>query len=58
MPRLDVTRDKLTLDFAGSALQRRGNINAVAPMTHSAVFFAVKILTDATIPFLTEKTHA
>ena len=48
--RLDVTRDKLTLDFAGSAPQRRGNINAVAPMTHSAVFFAVKILTDATIP--------
>jgi len=48
--RVDVTRDKLTLDFAGSAPQRRGNINAVAPMTHSAVFFAVKILTDATIP--------
>jgi len=38
------------LDFAGSAAQRRGNINAVAPMTHSAVFFAVKILTDPSIP--------
>ncbi len=48
--RVDVTRDKLTLDFAGSSPQRRGNINAVAPMTHSASFFAVKILTDATIP--------
>ena len=35
--RVDVTRDKLTLDFAGSSPQRRGNINAVAPMTHSAV---------------------
>jgi N-methylhydantoinase B len=48
--RVDVTREKLTLDFAGSAPQRRGNINAVAPMTHSAVFFAVKTLTDAAIP--------
>ena len=48
--RVEVTRDRLTLDFAGSSQQRRGNINAVAPMTHSAVFFAVKVLTDATIP--------
>ena len=48
--RVDVTPGKLVLDFAGSAAQRRGNINAVAPMTHSAVFFAVKILTDASIP--------
>ena len=48
--RVDVTADKITLDFAGSSAQRRGNINAVAPMTHSAVFFAVKVLTDATIP--------
>lgn len=48
--RVDVTPDKLILDFAGSSPQRRGNINAVAPMTHSAVFYAVKVLTDATIP--------
>jgi len=48
--RVEVTPNKLMLDFAGSSPQRRGNINAVAPMTHSAVFFAVKILTDATIP--------
>ncbi|MBO0766757.1 MAG: hydantoinase B/oxoprolinase family protein [Hyphomicrobiaceae bacterium] len=48
--RVDVTPDRLILDFAGSSPQRRGNINAVAPMTHSAVFFAVKVLTDATIP--------
>jgi N-methylhydantoinase B len=47
---VDVAPDKLTLDFAGSSPQRRGNINAVAPMTHSAVFFAVKVLTDPTIP--------
>ena len=48
--RVEVAGDRLTLDFAGSSAQRRGNINAVAPMTHSAVFFAVKVLTDATIP--------
>jgi N-methylhydantoinase B len=48
--RVVVTRDRLTLDFAGSSPQRRGNINAVAPMTHSASFFAIKILTDASIP--------
>ncbi len=48
--RVDVAPDRLTLDFAGSSPQRRGNINAVAPMTQSAVFFAVKVLTDATIP--------
>jgi N-methylhydantoinase B len=48
--RVDVSRDKLILDFAGSSPQRRGNINAVAPMTHSASFFAIKILTDASIP--------
>ncbi|MGO8865000.1 MAG: hydantoinase B/oxoprolinase family protein [Alphaproteobacteria bacterium] len=43
-------RDGMVLDFAGSAPQCAGNINAVAPMTHSAVFFAVKILTDPSIP--------
>jgi N-methylhydantoinase B len=46
----EVAGDRLTLDFEGSSPQRRGNINAVAPMTHSAVFFAVKVLTDPAIP--------
>ena len=45
-----VCKDTLSIDFAGSAPQRTGNINAVAPMTHSGVFFAVKILADPTIP--------
>jgi len=45
-----VRKDTLSIDFAGSAPQRTGNINAVAPMTHSGVFFAVKILADPTIP--------
>lgn len=47
---VEVTSTGIALDFTGSAQQRRGNINAVEPMTHSAVFFAVKILTDPTIP--------
>jgi len=45
-----VSPDRLVLDFAGSSAQRPGNINAVAPMTYSAVFFAVKILADPEIP--------
>lgn len=48
--RVEVSGDTLSLDFAGSARQRRGNINVVAPQTHSAVFFAVKILSDPSIP--------
>ncbi|MBV8491910.1 MAG: hydantoinase B/oxoprolinase family protein, partial [Alphaproteobacteria bacterium] len=45
-----VTPEKLVLDFAGSSPQRPGNINAVAPMTYSASFFAIKVLTDPEIP--------
>ena len=48
--RVTIAADTLALDFAGSARQRRGNINVVAPLTHSAVFFAVKVLADPTIP--------
>src|SRR5437660_3688088 len=47
---ITVSPDRLVLDFAGSSAQRPGNINAVAPMTYSAVFFAVKILADPEIP--------
>ncbi|HLY44911.1 MAG TPA: hydantoinase B/oxoprolinase family protein [Stellaceae bacterium] len=47
---ITVSPDRLVLDFAGSSAQRPGNINAVAPMTYSASFFAIKILTDAEIP--------
>src|SRR5712691_9797086 len=47
---ITVSPERLVLDFAGSSAQRPGNINAVAPMTYSAVFFAVKILTDPEIP--------
>ena len=47
---ITVSPERLLLDFAGSSPQRPGNINAVAPMTYSAVFFAVKILADPEIP--------
>ncbi len=47
---ITVSPDKLVLDYAGSSPQRPGNINAVAPMTYSASFFAIKILTDPEIP--------
>src|SRR5579862_2583599 len=45
-----VAPNRLVLDFTGSSPQRPGNINAVAPMTYSGVFFAVKVLTDPEIP--------
>ena len=45
-----VAKDRILLDFEGSSPQRRGNINAVAPMTYSAVFFAIKVMTDASLP--------
>src|SRR5580700_8654305 len=47
---ITVSPERLVLDFAGSSPQRPGNINAVAPMTYSASFFAIKILTDPEIP--------
>jgi N-methylhydantoinase B len=47
---ITVSPERLVLDFAGSSEQRPGNINAVAPMTYSASFFAIKILTDPEIP--------
>lgn len=47
---ITVEGDRMVIDFEGSSAQRPGNINAVAPMTHSAVFFALKVVTDASIP--------
>jgi N-methylhydantoinase B len=45
-----VSPDRLVLDYSGSSPQTLGNINAVAPMTYSASFFAIKILTDPEVP--------
>jgi N-methylhydantoinase B len=47
---ITVSPERLVLDFAGSSPQRPGNINAVAPMTYSASFFTIKLLTDPEIP--------
>src|SRR3954471_21220286 len=47
---ITVSPEKLVLDYTGSSPQRPGNINAVAPMTYSASFFAIKVLTDPEVP--------
>jgi N-methylhydantoinase B len=45
-----VERDRLTLDFSGSAPQHDGNLNCPLAVTHSACYFAVRVLTDPDIP--------
>ncbi|MCX8996993.1 hydantoinase B/oxoprolinase family protein [Rhizobiaceae bacterium BDR2-2] len=47
---VEVTPDRMIFDFEGSSPLRRGNINAVQAMVHSAVFYSIKILMDATLP--------
>jgi len=41
---------KLTFDFSGSSPQVKGPVNAVIPITVSAVYYVVKAITDPTIP--------
>jgi N-methylhydantoinase B len=45
-----VERDRLTLDFSGSAPQHDGNLNCPLAVTRSACYFAVRVLTDPDIP--------
>jgi N-methylhydantoinase B len=45
-----VDGDRLTLDFTGSAAQHDGNLNCPLAVTHSACYFAVRVLTDPDIP--------
>ena len=45
-----VTGDRLVLDFTGSAPQHEGNLNCPLAVTHSAAYFAVRVLTDPDIP--------
>jgi N-methylhydantoinase B len=45
-----VEDDRLTLDFTGSAEQYDGNLNCPLAVTHSACYFAVRVLTDPEIP--------
>ncbi|HWF26247.1 MAG TPA: hydantoinase B/oxoprolinase family protein [Solirubrobacteraceae bacterium] len=45
-----VRGDRLTLDFSGTAPQHHGNLNCPLAVTHSACYFAVRVLTDPDIP--------
>ena len=42
--------DRLTLDFTGTDPQVDGNLNCPLPVTKSAAFFAVRVLTDPEAP--------
>ncbi len=48
--RATVGGGRLLLDFAGSAPQHGGNLNCPLTVTHSACYFAVRVLTDPDIP--------
>jgi len=47
---ITVADDALTVDFAGTASQVPGNVNAPLAIAESAVYFVVRCLTDPTIP--------
>lgn len=47
---LTVAGDEVTFDFTGTGTQRRGNVNAVEAVTASAVGFALRSVTDPSIP--------
>jgi N-methylhydantoinase B len=48
--RARVEGDRLTLDFTGTADRHEGNLNCPIAVTHSACYFAVRVLTDPEIP--------
>jgi N-methylhydantoinase B len=50
--RLEATVDgeEMTLDFSGSADQHDGNLNCPLPVTLSACYFALRVLTDPDVP--------
>jgi N-methylhydantoinase B len=45
-----VDGDEVTLDFGGSAAQHPGNLNCPLPVTLSACYFALRVLTDPDVP--------
>jgi N-methylhydantoinase B len=45
-----VEREKLLLDFTGTAPQHDGNLNCPLAVTRSACYFAIRVLTDPDIP--------
>lgn len=48
--RIDITEDAATIDFAGSAEQVPGPVNAPFAVTASATYYAFRCLTDPDIP--------
>jgi N-methylhydantoinase B len=48
--RATVAGDELTLDFTGSADQHEGNLNCPLPVTLSACYFGLRVLTDPDVP--------
>jgi N-methylhydantoinase B len=48
--RASVEGSRIVLDFAGSAAQHPGNLNCPLAVTHSACYFAVRVLTDPDTP--------
>jgi N-methylhydantoinase B len=47
---IDIGGGRLCCDFTGTAPQTRGPLNAVRPMTLACVYYAVKAVTDPSIP--------
>jgi N-methylhydantoinase B len=48
--RAAVAGEELALDFTGSAAQHDGNLNCPLPVTLSACYFALRVLTDPDVP--------
>jgi N-methylhydantoinase B len=48
--RLHVHGDELEVDFSGTAPQSPGNLNCPLPVTKSAVYYVLRVLTDPDIP--------
>ncbi len=48
--RVELGGDRVRVDFAGSAPQVRGPVNAVFAVTASAVYYAIRAVTDPAIP--------
>lgn len=48
--KIEIEEDRISFDFTGTSAQVRGNVNAVAPMCWSSIFYSLKLLTDASLP--------
>lgn len=48
--RITIDDEKISFDFTGTSPQVAGNVNAVAPMCWSSIFYSLKLLTDASLP--------